>query len=76
MIRKTPGVYERGPIAAPILGTQPGTAETYIFFLSVAISDYLIARSLPAKWRPYFQGAVIVSHGTTVAANCDLELCR
>ena len=75
-IHKTSGVYERGPFVQPILGSQPDPVETYLFFTSLALSDYLIARALPAKWRPYFQGSLLAGHAYWVGRNCELDLCR
>jgi hypothetical protein len=67
--------YERGAVAKRFLGSQPSTSDTYMYFGTLAISNYLISRALPAKWRPYWQGANIVIHGEAVINNCRLELC-
>ena len=74
-IHKTPFVYESGPTARPLLGPQPDPTEVYIFFVSTAITNYFITRALPAKWRPWFQGGIIVRHIYNIEKNCDLGLC-
>lgn len=56
------GVYENGPIAKHVLGPQPSTSDTYQFMATVALSNYLVSRALPAKWRPYWQGVNLAQH--------------
>lgn len=75
-IQETPGVWERGPITQPILGSQPDSNDVYLYFLTVAASDYLIARALPARWRPYFQSSMIGYYAYLIDSNCDRGLCE
>ncbi len=75
-IHKTPFVYEDGPVARPLLGPQPDPAEVYVFFVSAAITNYLIARALPAKWRPFFQTGIMVRSVYNIENNCDRGLCE
>ena len=74
-IHKTPGVYEKGRLVRPFLGTQPDPTEVYIFFASAAITNYFIARALPAKWRPWFQTGMMIGYIRNIENNCELDLC-
>ncbi len=74
-IQDHPGVYENGPWAKHVLGLQPDTSDTYQYFASVIVIDYLIARALPAKWRPYWQGWEMAVHSYAVKNNCENGLC-
>ncbi len=70
-----PGWYEDGPIAKYVLGAQPSTSDTYWFFGTQIVSSYLIARALPAKWRPYWQGAEITVHSLAINTHCTGDEC-
>jgi len=72
-IQDHPDLYEAG-MARHFLGSQPSTRDTWLYFSSVAIGHYLIARALPAKWRPYWQGSTILLAVDTVIDNCDVGL--
>jgi hypothetical protein len=74
-IHETPGVEEVGPLARAALGAQPDPSETLVYFATRGLAHYLIMRTLPKKWRPWFGGAHIVSTAHTVKENCDLGLC-
>ena len=74
-IQYVDGVYENGPIAKAFLGSQPSTKDTVIYFGSASVFSYLIARALPAKWRPYWQGWEIAAHGIAVQRDCNNGLC-
>ena len=67
--------WEAGPIAKQFLGPQPSTSDTAMYFGSLIISNAVITRWLPAKWRPYWQGWEIAVHGYAWYNNCDLGLC-
>lgn len=73
-IQYRPGIYEAGNIRY-VLGSQPSTSDTYLFFGTLIISNYFITKALPAKWRPYWQGSVIAIHSYAVRNNCELDLC-
>ncbi len=60
------GAYESGFIAERILGSQPATSDTYQYFATSMVTSYLIARALPAKWRPYWQVFEIGVHGYSI----------
>ncbi len=75
-IQYHPHIYENGPIAKHVLGRQPGTAETWQYFGSVIVFNYLVARALPAKWRPFWQGATIAYETDLLISNCVLGLGR
>lgn len=74
-IQYYPGVYEAGPMARAFIGPQPSTSDTYLYFGSVIVTSYLISRALPAKWRPYWQGWEIATHGYAIQQNCANGLC-
>lgn len=69
------GIYEDGSVARRVLGSQPKTSDTYQYFGTLIISNYLISKALPEKWRPYWQYSNFIYHGVTVHNNCDLGLC-
>lgn len=74
-IQYYPDVFEAGPVARKVLGLQPDTSDTYLYFGSLIVSNYLISRALPARWRPYWQGWNMAEHGYSVINNCRLGLC-
>ena len=74
-IQDTPGIIETTPFARELLGRNPGTTETAVYFGTVALSHYVIARSLPKKWRPWFQAGSIIHSSEAVIRNCDNGLC-
>jgi len=74
-IQYDPNVHESAPVATQFLGPQPSTSDTYQYFGAVIITSYLISRALPAKWRPYYQGAQIAGHGYGFWNNCNMGLC-
>ena len=73
-IHKNPGIHESG-LASKVLGLQPSTSDTYMYFGTLMISDYFITRMMSAKWRKYWQGFEMTVHGYSVVNNCDLGLC-
>lgn len=70
------GLYEQGPVAKVFLGSQPSTSDTYMYFGTLIVSNYLISRALPAKWRPYWQVGSVAHNAYSVYGNCKLELCK
>ncbi len=74
-IRETENISEHGAFANHFIGDQPTTEDLFLYHTTLAISSYLIARALPAKWRPYFQAIEVGAHGYAWYNNCQLELC-
>ena len=74
-IQYHPYSFEDGPIARKVLGLQPDTSDTYLYFGTLIIGNYLISRALPAKWRPYWQGWEMAVHGYAVINNCRVVSC-
>ncbi|KKM90900.1 hypothetical protein LCGC14_1233980 [marine sediment metagenome] len=70
-IQYDPLMQEEG-LARHVLGRQPSTSDTYMYFGTLMISNYFISRALPAKWRPFWQFANIVGHGSAAIGNCQL----
>ena len=66
---------EGGMIARPILGANPSDRDVALYFGTLAVSNYLIGRALPERWRPYWFGSQIAIHGAAVVNNCNKELC-
>lgn len=66
------GHREVGLLARHALGPQPHTAETWQYFATVALSHYLVSRILPAKWRPWWQGATIALETRAIIHNCTV----
>jgi len=69
-IQYHPELEEGGAIAQSVLGRQPSTSDTWQYFATVSVSSYLIARALPAKWRPFWQGGQLAVQGKTIFGNC------
>jgi len=61
-IQYDPRLVEGNPIPLFVLGPKPSTASTYQYFVTLALSQYLITRALPARWRPYYQCIVAIDH--------------
>ncbi len=69
-IQYNPLVEEVG-FARHFLGAQPSTTDTYLYFATSAVVSFAIARALPAKWRPWFQGGSMVRQAHTIYGNCQ-----
>jgi len=74
-IQDYPNLYENGPIAKHFLGSNPSSSDTAMYFGTLMISNYLISRALPHKWRTGWQSMQVGVHGYAVKGNCDLGLC-
>ncbi len=75
-IQYTPGVEEKGPVARAVLGPQPSTSDTLMYFGTLSITNYLISRSLPPKYRRWWVGSQTVIHGGAAFNNCaKWDLC-
>ena len=68
-------IEEAVPLTRAILGPRPSKSDTYIYFATMGVSHWLIARSLPPKWRPWFQGGTTLLSAKAVIGNCDNGLC-
>ena len=66
---------EASPITRAVIGPRPSKEDVYMWMATVGISHWLIARSLPPKWRPWYQGASILVSGEAVIGNCEHGLC-
>lgn len=73
-IQYHPEIYEAMPVAQAVLGRQPKTSETWRYFAMNAAFNYLVARALPQRWRPYWQGATIAVETKLIFHNCALGL--
>lgn len=74
-IRETEGIYETGYVARHVMGEQPTKQDLILYHATLSVSSYLIARWLPAKWRPYWQAIEVGAHGYAWYNNCELGLC-
>lgn len=64
------------PLTRAVIGPEPSTRDTAMYFGTLGISHFLIARLLPARWRPWFQGGTFAFSTATVINNCSAhELC-
>ena len=75
-IQYDPGLQENGMVARSVLGRQPSTSDTWQYFATLAVSNYLISRALPSNWRPVWQGANIIHHTSVIFHNCTQGLGR
>ena len=58
------------PLTRAVIGPEPSTRDTALYFGTLGISHFLIARLLPARWRPWFQGGTFAFSTATVLNNC------
>lgn len=70
-IQNYPDIQETGWLARKALGRNPDTSDTILYFSTLAISHWVIARALPREWRTYWQGAGIAIHLDAVISNCE-----
>lgn len=73
-IQHHPNISEFNNLTLALVGNNPSNSETATVFATYALSHYLIAKSLPRKWRPWFQGGTLALSASYVAGNCDLDL--
>lgn len=73
-IQYDPHVREIGPLARQVLGAQPSTSDTWQYFITAGLVHYAVVRSLPAQWRPWYQGAFIAGHTAYIINNAKLGL--
>lgn len=66
LIQDHPNIEESGAIARDILGANPGTGETWLYFTTVGITNWFIARALPEGWRRIWQVGNIARHGNAI----------
>ena len=69
-IQYDPTMQEEG-LARHVLGRQPSTSDTYMYFGTLMLSNWLISRALPAQWRPFWQFTNFAAHGGAAIANCQ-----
>ena len=69
-------LVEGEPLARAVLGREPSKSGTAVYFATLGVSHFLIARALPAKWRPWFQSGTLAYEGLIVSRNCmEHDLC-
>lgn len=69
-IKNRPDLRESSAMTRRVIGRKPDADDTAVYFASMALSHYLISISLPARWRPWFQGASLLHSGAAVIENC------
>lgn len=65
-IQDHPNIEESGSIAKQVLGPNPTTSDTWMYFGTVIISNYFIARALPEGWRRIWQVGTTTRHALAV----------
>lgn len=70
--KNRPDVGESVAFTRAVIGESPTTRDTAMYFATMGLSHYLIARALPAKWRPWFQGASLIYSTSLVYNNCNV----
>lgn len=53
----------------PILGGHPSMSRVNILIGGAIVASYVVARLLPARWRPWFQWAIIGIEAAAVVNN-------
>ncbi len=74
-LKDSGGFTEDGNLPKLVLGRTPKSSDTYMYFASLAVFDYLLSRALAAKWRPYWQEFNRVDHGYGITRHCVEGLC-
>ncbi len=74
-IRHTAGVHEANTLTAALIGRQPTENDVALLFITYGISHYLIAKSLPEKWRRYYQVGSLAAGTYVLIENCRRDLC-
>lgn len=71
-IHKYPHLREANPFVAAVIGERPEPAEVWTGAAVAALVHYIVARRLPAKWRPAWQFGPVILHGSAAVANCGI----
>ena len=74
-IHRTPGIIEVGWPTRQLLGPNPDPHEALLLHATYGLSHYIIAMSLPRKWRRYYQGGTTAFQTHAVINNCRNGLC-
>jgi hypothetical protein len=70
MIRDRPDLVEGMPLTRAVLGAKPDLGDTALYFASMGVSHFIIARLLPPKWRAWYQSGTLAFSSYTVGRNC------
>ena len=70
---KDPLAREGNPLSRLIISERPSEAEAWQLAAGYAISHYLISRSLPPKWRRWWQGGTLFEKSHAVYNNDRLR---
>jgi hypothetical protein len=62
-------------ITRAVLGPKPDAGETAAYFAVSGLTHYLIGRSLPPKWRKWWQAGTLGHSAYVLENNCDIGLC-
>lgn len=73
-IRERDDLQESALITRAVIGSQPETADTVLYFATSALIHYAISRALPEELRPWWQGGTIAYSGALVLNNCRHQL--
>jgi hypothetical protein len=57
--------------ARHFIGAQPSTTDALLYFVTSSVVSAVIARALPAKWRPWYQGGMMVISAKAIIGNCQ-----
>lgn len=75
-MRKHDNVEEGGMLAREVMGKEPEPKEVAMYFATRAIAHYLLSRTLPPRWRRYWQAGTTIYSTSVVVANCnEYQLC-
>ncbi len=74
-IRHTAGIEEKNWLTRELIGAFPVEQDVALLFAAYGIGHYLISRSLPERWRRYYQIGTMGYSIALVINNCQLGLC-
>lgn len=73
-IQNHPNIVEVGPVARHFLGANPEQPNTFIYFATVEIFHWGVARMLPSGWRRLWQVGGIYMHSEVVLSGYKIGL--
>lgn len=73
-IQYHPNIEENGKVALHFLGPNPSTSDTWMYFGTLIITNYIIARALPEGWRTIWQVGTTTRHVLAVNTGHQIGL--
>jgi len=75
-IRHVDSIEERAWPTKEFIGRNPTERDVALLFAVYGVSHYFISRSLPERWRRYYQAGTLAFSLAFVVNNCRQGLCK